>query len=636
LAVEAQIVPAAGDEPPVPTGAARARFLAALRAAHADDLLIGVLMKTGADRQTVDRGELAELVRLTAASPDPWMQLIGVQQQAEAARRDHDLVGAEAILLRGRQRCAQPGAPAYRCITIGRLLGRLYLDWQRLPEARAVLGESLQLARRAGEWISLGALLEDLASLAALSDEIEAASLPLVRAYVAEAIAWMPADPPDGRCARATFGRMQEAMLLIDRLEFAQARRALAGPACVDALDAEGNTNLLHVRGELIGHDSTPAELAALRADIAALRASPALGPAQRIELDQVEGRAIIDREPAAGEALLRRAITAAAGLPSAIMAAHKAAGWSYSILVSAAARRGDGDRALALLGEEQGVAVPARCVLGLAVEDEHRTIVVRDAAGKTINHADAGRTTPAIDAARFVPAAAVGELAGCAVVDVIARAPLHGRSRLLPDAVAWRYLSQRARPVAPASDRALTVADVEPPAALDLPRLASWGAAVGGERLAGPDATPTQVLAAIGRAGEVVIDAHGMVDVAQPDASFLALSPEPDGRYALTTGDVRAARFTTSPLVILAACHSSHAAPTWHTTWSLPAAFIFAGARVVIASTAPIPDGDARAFFDAVRAGMRAGAAPAAALRDVRQQWAARADWVRDVIVFE
>jgi CHAT domain-containing protein len=143
-------------------------------------------------------------------------------------------------------------------------------------------------------------------------------------------------------------------------------------------------------------------------------------------------------------------------------------------------------------------------------------------------------------------------------------------------------------------------------------------------------------VLAAIGSAGEVVIDAHGMVDVAQPDASFLALSPEASGRYALTTADVRAARFQTSPLVVLAACHSSHAAPTWHTTWSLPAAFIYAGARVVIASTAPIPDGDAHPFFAAVQAGIRAGASPAAALRDARQAWAGRADWVRDVIVFE
>src|SRR6185295_20168 len=156
------------------------------------------------------------------------------------------------------------------------------------------------------------------------------------------------------------------------------------------------------------------------------------------------------------------------------------------------------------------------------------------------------------------------------------------------------------------------------------------------GEMLAGAAATPARVMAAIGSAGEVTIHAHGLVDVALPDASFLALSADADGRFALTTGDVRKAHFATSPLIILAACRASRAAPVWHETWSLPAAFVFAGARAVIASAAPIPDADAASFFDAVRSKVRAGVAVAVAIRDARQQWLAdhRADWVRDVIV--
>ena len=100
----------------------------------------------------------------------------------------------------------------------------------------------------------------------------------------------------------------------------------------------------------------------------------------------------------------------------------------------------------------------------------------------------------------------------------------------------------------------------------------------------------------------------------------------------------MRKARFPTSPLIILAACRASRAAPVWHETWSLPAAFVLAGARAVIASAAPIPDADASAFFDAIRGKVRAGASVAVALRDVRRQWLAdhRGDWVRDVIVFE
>ena len=45
LAAEMQIIPRTGDERPVPAGAERRRLIAALRAARADDLLIGVLMK---------------------------------------------------------------------------------------------------------------------------------------------------------------------------------------------------------------------------------------------------------------------------------------------------------------------------------------------------------------------------------------------------------------------------------------------------------------------------------------------------------------------------------------------------------------------------------------------------------------
>jgi CHAT domain-containing protein len=145
-------------------------------------------------------------------------------------------------------------------------------------------------------------------------------------------------------------------------------------------------------------------------------------------------------------------------------------------------------------------------------------------------------------------------------------------------------------------------------------------------------------VLAAIGAAGEVIVHAHGLVDVAEPDASYLALSPDSDGKFALTTGDVRRAHFASSPLVILAACRGSLAAPVFHETWSLPAAFVYAGARAVIASAAPIPDADAAGFFDSVRTKIHAGLPVAIAVRDARREWIAsgRGDWVRDVIVFE
>jgi hypothetical protein len=481
-------------------------------------------------------------------------------------------------------------------------------------------------------------VLGKLPSLYLLGDDIGGSGLlPLVRAYTDELVLGAPVDG-GYRCRAEAWGRDQVAQSLINQLRFDDARRELASPDCERKHDAELDANHLFTRSQVARGDTAEA-IAGLRREIADARKLPDASPGDQVLLDHAEGRLLIDRDPAAGQALLERAIAQASALPASAARAHKAAGWSYSVLAIAAVHRGDGDAALRLLAREQELTVPERCVLGLAVEDHQRAIVARDAAGKTLVHFDEGRTAPAIDPASLVPPDIAGALAACPVVDAIARPPVHGMARLLGDAIAWRYLARRDRPAAAppsGSPRSLVVGDVEPPPALELPRLATWSTT--GELLSGAVATPSRVLAAIGAAGEVTIHAHGLVDVALPEASFLALSPDADGRFALTTADVRKAHFTTSPLIILAACRSASAAPVVHETWSLPAAFVRAGARAVIASAAPIPDGDAPAFFDAVRDRVRTGASVATALRDVRRQWLGdrRADWVRDVIVFE
>ena len=100
-----------------------------------------------------------------------------------------------------------------------------------------------------------------------------------------------------------------------------------------------------------------------------------------------------------------------------------------------------------------------------------------------------------------------------------------------------------------------LVVADVEPPASLGLPHLASWSHEAA-TTLLGPAATPARVLAAIGQARDVTIHAHGFAN--QGDASYLALSPDPNGQYALTAREVSRAKLASAPLVILAACESA------------------------------------------------------------------------------
>lgn len=627
-----------------PAGAARQKYLTALRAAGADDLLIAALVRLSSSGRVVDAADLPEFVKRTAASPDPWMKLYGLEQEAQAAVVADRLPEAEAILLRARERCLGGGVavPAFRCIRLGVLLGDVYGRWQRVSEARTEMLRTWKLARAEREWFAEGQLLTELANLAVVADDSAGSKLALARAYAGELVLRQP-----GSCEAAVRARHLIAQGLINQLRFDEARAELAtAPACEAPVSPAEAAHRIFVGVHLLREDASAEQIAAMRAQIEALRQSPGLPPAQRAVLDHCEGRLLIDggagRDAAAGEALLRRSIAAARQLPAAEATARKVVGFSTSVLALAHARRGDGGAAMAALAEEAGVPVPASCALALAVEDQRRMAVARDASGTWRVSYDEARASIDEAASAAISREVLDALAACPSVDVLARPPIHGASRLLPESIAWRYRSARregAPPASPAaaSAPALIVADVEPPASLGLPRLASWDDAHRAT-LSGAAATPARVLTALGDAGEVVIHAHGLGAAESAEASFLALSADERGRYALTAGDVREARLARHPLVVLAACRASLGAPVLHEPWSLPAAFVYAGARAVVASTAPIPDREAGAFFDQIRAAVAAGSSVAVALRDVRQRHLASggADWVRDVLVFE
>lgn len=236
--------------------------------------------------------------------------------------------------------------------------------------------------------------------------------------------------------------------------------------------------------------------------------------------------------------------------------------------------------------------------------------------------------------------------LRGCERVDVLAWPPVFGHTDLLPPEVPWSFrLGRTAQPRTTPTARRLVVSSVDAPALLQLPRLPQWlpsqePEAVPLQVLSGSDATPARVLADMRDATEIEIHAHGIMDPALSDASLVVLSPETSGRYALTADVVRQQTLTGAPMVFLAACSAGRAASTTtsHEPFSLPAAFIDAGARAVLASTVDIPDAAGR-FFDGVRRRIREGAAPAVALRDERQRWLerdSRAGWTRHVILVE
>jgi hypothetical protein len=177
-------------------------------------------------------------------------------------------------------------------------------------------------------------------------------------------------------------------------------------------------------------------------------------------------------------------------------------------------------------------------------------------------------------------------------------------------------------------------VADARPPARLGLPPLSPI-AADGARLVTGASATPARVRAELAGASYIEIHAHGIVDA--EDAAFLALSPDIDGSFALTAADVRATRLAGAPIVVLGACRSAKPARYEAFRWSLPDAFLAAGARAVIASATAIPDDQGARLFAELRARLDRGEPAARAVAALRaDRVAAGQPWAAGLVVFE
>ena len=140
--------------------------------------------------------------------------------------------------------------------------------------------------------------------------------------------------------------------------------------------------------------------------------------------------------------------------------------------------------------------------------------------------------------------------------------------------------------------------------------------------------------------AGSIEIHAHGLVNLAISDASFLVLSPEADGRYALTAADIR--RRETAR----ASRWSSSAPATPHAplhTITGPGAWPRHSSRLGRARSSPRRTRSrmrtrASSSMSSGR-GIRRGQSPAVALRDRRREWMkshSASDWVKRLMVFQ
>ena len=596
------------------------RWAAAARGAGADDLLMGALVATSRASDALD-----DYRRMVKAAGDPWFDILLLDVEARRARLAGDARAAEAELVAARLACGET-AMAYRCTQLDLALARLHSDAHRTTQARGHAASALRGARAGNEWgLELRAL--------DLLGEIERFSgrNALARAYLTELGDGAVAECAMARAARASLAEMS----VIEHRPGRAFAEASSAPRCDQPMDY----GELQVAVDLARGGRPLVDAATVRAQIDGYRRSSRLTPGERSYADYLEGRLVLDDDPERGRTLLEGAI--AAGGRGDEVVARKARAYAYTALLVDAGRRGAYAEVFSRFADELGWN-GAGCAVAIANDDARLVVAARGRDGAIVGHYQADRTdfTPGV----LVPSDLVVSLRGCEAIAVLAQPPLLGAPGLLPPSSAWSYRLPRAASVTAATDRAgkrVVVAGVEPPARLGLAALRDWDvapAASGAVVLRGAEASPGRVLAELPGAEEIEVHAHTVSDLDLSDVPLLALSPDPDGRYALTAQMIQGLRLPHHPIVVLADCRAADMAPYLYRAWSLPTAFLLAGARAVLAAPVEIPDADASRFFADVMTAIHAGAPAAAGLAATRARWLARdpTSWVANVLIFE
>jgi hypothetical protein len=358
-------------------------------------------------------------------------------------------------------------------------------------------------------------------------------------------------------------------------------------------------------------------------------------------------GRWTIEVNPEEGRRLLRDAIAQAGAVVDQDGDGGRARAFSFSSLIMDAAKRKDFAAVLSLFGEEAGAPFPASCAVALSVDMERSVVVVRGPSGGLDGEYRDDRTVvipERLDG--LVPSRLVSALEGCRTVQVIARPPIFGKLGALPASVPWSYalLGRSAPGAAPEPGPHLVVQSVamseQRQATLQIPQ--PWMSnppPQGISVLEGVAATPSRILTEMKEAADVDIVTHSLVNPVSGEA-YLVTAPDGPNGDELRATQIRDNALPKHPIVTLSACHAAHSAPVLYEPRSLPAAFLIAGAKAVLAADEEVPESEGPDFFDEVRTRIRRdGVAPAAALRDVRQSWLSQGKgkaWVESVLSFE
>ncbi|TMQ19527.1 MAG: CHAT domain-containing protein, partial [Deltaproteobacteria bacterium] len=593
----------------------------------ATSALIGDLARAGAAAADIlevvvlgTAPSAADLARLRArpADDDPWFAIRFARRDGELRIAAGDSFGAEVALLAAMPACRDP-AWWFACGYVDRDLGDLYLRMRRLDEA------DLQLRAARTAYASSGAPAhEDFMLQHQVNLERLRGRDALAQAYLDEILL-----RGGGRCEIARFVDESRVAIAHESGDMATAQHGLAAgpPRCAGPPDVEWVMAAVDLArlGDAADRARVMALLDTIGTASRALRVAASIG----------RGRLTMDGDPAGGAALVREGLAGVGGLADVPGTAGELRVWGHSALIGDAGRRADWSAAIAVFADELGAPAPAGCLVAVSTDYERATAVVRGSDGTVRGSHRTGRSLTSLASDTLIPPALSAALAGCPAIAVIARPPLHGRDDLLPPQLPWSFVGAPHAAGTSLPPRRVAVSDPRPPASLGLPPLPAV-AVPGATQLTGTAATPAQVLAELRSATYVEIHAHGLVDLAASDTAFIALSPGVDGRFALTAAQVRAVRLDGGPIVVLGACHAAtgNARLIAH-RWSLPDAFLAAGARTVIAASTAILDDPQ--LFGELRARLDRGEPPAQAVAALRAaRVAAGQRWAAGLMVFE
>ncbi|PTL78365.1 CHAT domain-containing protein [Vitiosangium sp. GDMCC 1.1324] len=599
--------------------------LAELITSKEDDLILGAIVQT---RTTARYRKLFEDKARTRG--DPWFELLAAEKSADLDRVDGRFGLATQTLLDALRRCPSRGLE-YRCIFLERELSSLYLQREQTEAASQHAEAGWRQALEHNEWWLARDLLWNRAQVARYTNDA-----PLARVLYEELLERAWGEPDMVRRAHQNF-----AEIALHKLQVDEARREMdAALATQNPLSFSGAFALADLSRMRRGEDDEKHLQRALDA------AAPSLTPGERVIAIHVQGRFYIERDAQRGRDLLWRAIQAAEAQPLLEdPGARRARAYSFTSLILDAGRRGAFEDALKLFARERGQGeLPVQCLLAVAVDSERTLLIARGSQGELLGYDDETRGAPLGDRLDgLVPEKLLASLRSCSQVQVLARPPLHGRAGLLPPEIAWSYLTRASAPRTPPTGpaRHLVVSGINLPPNSSFESLNRWVPDFGPQEvpatLSGAEATPSRVIEAMKDKTEIDLVTHGVINDSSDD-SYLQLTQGEDGSQ-LGVQQVREASLQGAPFVVLAACHAAHTAYVLHEPLSLPAAFIHAGARGVLAATTQVWDTEAGDFFNEVRARMREEVPPAIALRDVRMQWLAAGKgsrWLGSVLLFE